>query len=61
MNGLKTTPVHTKIGPVTFPKGTGEGDLDVEWLMGMAPGYVLLTLTLLLVVLRVRARMADCE
>lgn len=41
MNGLKTTPVHTKIGPVTFPKGTGEGDLDVEWLMGMAPGYVL--------------------
>ena len=38
MNQLIEHPVHTKIGPTTFAKGTGEGDLDVEWLMGIAPG-----------------------
>jgi len=38
MNQLPLHPVDHSIGPATLPKGgTGEGDLDVEWIMGVAP------------------------
>lgn len=35
-NGLPAAPAET-LGPAVQPKGTGEGELDVQWLMGMAP------------------------
>jgi len=38
MNALPNQPIAVTHGPATLPKGgTGEGDLDAEWLTGVAP------------------------